>query len=276
MSECEKQLVQCHVINDRFAPLGKITNEVNSQLGTTFHVNTIRKYLHEIGLASCAARKKPLLTEKHCLARLAWCQAKHNWNEEWKQIVWSDESRFALFKSDGRIKVWRKVGEAYKADCVKPTVKYGGGSVMFWGCFTWDGVGPLIPVEETMDSEVYVNILSNHLVPWVNDHPNIVFQQDGASCHTSHYSTWWMESHGFSILDWVAQSPDLNPIENLWDYLDCQIRKRNPLPHSKNELIRAVQEEWANISLETLHHLILSLPRRVEAIIKARGRHVKY
>ena len=85
-----------------------------------------------------------------------------------------------------------------------------------------------------------------------------------------------MESHGFSILDWVAQSPDLNPIENLWDYLDCQIRKRNPLPHSKNELIRAVQEEWANISLETLHHLILSLPRRVEAIIKARGRHVKY
>ena len=46
---------------------------------------------------------------------------------------------------------------------------------MFWGCFTWNGVGSLIPVEETMNSEVYVNILSNHLVSWVNDHSNIVF-----------------------------------------------------------------------------------------------------
>jgi len=87
---------------------------------------------------------------------------------------------------------------------------------------------------------------------------------------------WWMKSHGISILNWVAQSPDLNPIENLWDHLDAQIRKRKPLPHSKNELIRIAQEEWANISLETLHHLILSLPRRVNAIIKAKGRHTKY
>ena len=100
-------------------------------------------------------------------------------------------------------------------DCVKPTVKFGGGSVMFWGCFTWDGIGPLVLVEETMDSDVYVNVLSNHLIPWMHDYPNTIFQQDNASCHTSNYTTWWMETHGFSILDWVAQSPDLNPIENL-------------------------------------------------------------
>ena len=55
-------------------------------------------------------------------------------------------------------------------------MKYSGGSVMFWHCFIWNGVDPLIPVKETMNSEVYVNILSNYLVSWVNDYSNIVFQ----------------------------------------------------------------------------------------------------
>ncbi|CAG8815483.1 14352_t:CDS:2, partial [Cetraspora pellucida] len=49
---------------------------------------------------------------------------------------------------------------------------------------------------------------------------------------------------------WVPYSPDLNPIEHLWDYPDCQVRKRKPLPSSKNELIKAIQEEWAKIPLE--------------------------
>ncbi|PKC02795.1 hypothetical protein RhiirA5_244045, partial [Rhizophagus irregularis] len=77
-------------------------------------------------------------------------------------------------------------------------------------------------------------------------------------------------------LDWVAQSPNLNPIGNLWNYLDYQVRKRKPLPKSKQELINVVQEEWRKISIETLHHLILSLPKRIKAVIKAKGGHTKY
>jgi len=74
----------------------------------------------------------------------------------------------------------------------------------------------------------------------------------------------------------VAQSPDLNPIEHLWDHLDNQLRKRKPLPRSEKDLIEALQEEWANIKLETLQNLILSLPNRVNEIYKAKGRHTKY
>ncbi|PKK73444.1 hypothetical protein RhiirC2_776022 [Rhizophagus irregularis] len=57
----------------------------------------------------------------------------------------------------------------------------------------------------------------------------------------------WMSSHAVPILDWVAQSPDLNPIENLWNHLDRQVRKRKPLPKFKQELISAVQEEWGKL-----------------------------
>ena len=87
-------------------PLNKITSELNQSLNTTYHPNTIRKYLHKLGLNSCATRNKPLLTHKQRILRLKWCRAKRNWNEKWKQIIWSDESRFTLFKSDGRVRVW--------------------------------------------------------------------------------------------------------------------------------------------------------------------------
>ncbi|RGB25130.1 hypothetical protein C1646_632414 [Rhizophagus diaphanus] len=72
------------------------------------------------------------------------------------------------------------------------------------------------------------------------------------------------------------QSPDLNLIKNLWNYLDHQVHKRKPLPKSKQELINVVQEEWRKISLKMVHHLILSLLIHIKAVIKAKGGHTKY
>ncbi|GES88637.1 IS630 family transposase [Rhizophagus clarus] len=253
-----------------------VTDKFNTSLDTTFHYNTVRRYLHNEGLGSYTAKKKPRLTEKHRTDRLKWCKDKKNWAEEWKQVVWSDKSKFALFQSDGRAKVWRSPEEMYNKDCIQSTVKFGGGSVMFWGCFGWHGVGPLIVVEGNMDSDEYVNILANHFIPWVDNYPNSIFQQDGASCHTSTYTVWWMRTHNIPILDWVAQSPDLNPIENLWNHLDSQVQKRKPVPRSKQELIEVIQDEWRKITIETCQRLILSMPNRVKAVIKAKGGHTKY
>ncbi|CAJ0758085.1 4351_t:CDS:2, partial [Entrophospora sp. SA101] len=224
LTQRDTRVLQRIVHDNRFSPLGDITNKFNSHLNTTLHYNTVRKYLHDKGL------------EKQRKDRLRWSREKQNWEEEWKNVVWSDESKFALFESDGRVRVWRKPGEAYKEDCIQPTVKFGGGSVMFWGCFGWHGVGPLIVVEGNMDSNDYINILAGHFIPWVNNYPNSIFQQDKAPCHTSNY-----------------------------------IRKRKPLPKSKQELINVIQEEWGKINIETLHRLILSLPDRVKAVIKAKG-----
>ena len=86
-----------------------------------------------------------------------------------------------------------------------------------------------------------------------------------------------MSTHGIRTRDWVAQSPDLNPIKNLGTiYLDCQVHKQKPLPQTKQDLITAIQEEWSNISLEKLQNLIMSLPHRIEAVIKAKGGNTKY
>ena len=154
------------------------------------HNSTVWKYLHDMNISSYSTRLKPLLTEKQRKDQLRWSREKWNWKDEWKQVVWSDKSRFALFESDGQIRVWRYLGKAYNKDYIQPTVKFRGGSVMFWGYFGWYGVGPLVIIKGNMDFDNYINILANNFIPWVNNYPNSIFQQDGASYYTSTYSIW--------------------------------------------------------------------------------------
>ena len=147
---------------------------------------------------------------------------------------------------------------------------------MFWGCIGWVGVGSLVEVNNNLDSDGYINILFKYLIPWMNNHSYTTFQQDGASCHTSHYSRWWMQTHSIPVLEWTAQSPDLNPIEHICDYLDRQIRKRELLPTSRKDLIDMLKEEWQKVPLDVVRNLISSMPRRIAAVIKAKEAHTHY
>jgi len=137
LDDRDQRVLKRIVLAGRRKPLGEITNETNARLNTSLSPNTIRKYMAKAGFSNRRARKKPLLSEKNVEARLGWCQERQKWDEEWKKVVFSDESRFCLFHSDGRVRVWRKPGEEYLPDCLEPTVKFSGGSVMVWGCFSW-------------------------------------------------------------------------------------------------------------------------------------------
>ena len=195
-------------------------------------------------------------------------------------MVFSDESRFSLFHNDGRVGVWRTAGERYHPDCLSPTVKYGGGSVMVWGCFSWWGMGPLVVVEGTLNQHGYVELLREHLVPYLKQIDEkchgIIFQDDNATCHASGYTTQWRERHGIPRMDWPAQSPDLDPIEHIWDHLDRQISKRTRLPTSLPALAAVLKEEWVSIPLEVSRKHFTSMQSRVTAVIKAKGGHTSY
>ena len=119
-----------------------------------------------IGFHGRAATHKALITKSNRAARLIWCKARKNSSvDEWKQVLWSDETRFNLCQSGGRVWVWRMPGERLLPECIVPTVKFGGGGIMVWGYFSWYGLEPIIPIHGKLNADSYSTILENNVLP---------------------------------------------------------------------------------------------------------------
>ncbi len=103
---------------------------------------------------------------------------------------------------------------------------------------------------------------------------DFIFQQDLAPAHTAKGTKSWFNDHGVTVLDWPANSPDLNPIENLWGIVKRKMRDTRP--NNADDLKATVKETWASIPPQQCHKLITSMPRRIEAVIKAKGAPTKY
>ena len=102
------------------------------------------------------------------------------------------------------------------------------------------------------------------------------FQQDNNPKHTSQLAKKWFSDNSIKVLEWPAQSPDLNPIEHLWEHLKCQLQQDESPPKGVHELWERMEKEWNEISPEVCQNLIESMPRRIQAAIKAKGGHTKY
>ncbi len=114
-------------------------------------------------------------------------------------------------------RVWRKRGEAQNQCCLKSSVKFPQ-SVMVWAAMSSTGVGPLCFLKSTVNADIYQDILEHFMLPFVNKldgDADCIFQQDLAPAHTAKGTLSWLNDHGVGVLDWQANSPDLNPIKNL-------------------------------------------------------------
>jgi len=279
LSDRDKRGLTKIIKEERSQTLLQITEKFNETNDLSLSSSTVRKYLHELGYFGRAGVRKPLVSEKNRKDRLAWCRSRRNWIDEWKLIIWSDESSFEIFQSDAYRWVWRKPKEKYDVDCLIPTVKHGKESVMIWGCFVDVKLGPLVVVDGTINSEKYRNLLQDNLIPFLNsldDDLAYIFQDDNARPHRAEATTKWKDENLISSLPWPAQSPDLNPIEHLWDALERKVRGRKPYPKNKCELIVALKEEWDKIEPEILEKLIDSMPRRIESVINSKGYPTEY
>jgi len=263
-------------LNNRRATSRNLKREFEDATGTSISPRTVRRRLQKSGLRGCIAAKKPLLTATHRKNRLEWCRERKNWTkQQWGCVLFSDESIFELIPS-GRVWVRRRKGERYNQDCINPTVKHGGGKIQVWGCMSAKGVGSLKIVNGRLDAKAYVRLICRDLK---NDGiklcgNNFIFQQDGASCHTARTTKAWFERKNINLSTWPSQSPDLNPIEHLWD----AIKKRLENKPCKNleELKASIFNCWKNLESDVTKNLVDSMPQRCSAVIAARGGHTKY
>ncbi len=187
---------------------------------------------------------KPLLKQKHHQKYLTW--AKKNWTvAHWSKVLFSDESKFCP-------RVWRKSGETQNPCCLKSSVKFPQ-SVMIWGAMSSAGVGPQCFLKSTVSADIYQEILEPFMLPSADKlygDADFIFQQDLVPAHTAKGTKSWVNDHGVTVLDWPANSPDLNPKENLWVIIKRKMRDSNP--NNADELKAAIKATWASLHLSSV------------------------
>lgn len=239
---------------------------------------TVRNYIHREGLRARTPRKKPFISKTNKKKRLQFAR-KHVKKpvEYWKRVLWSDETKINLFGSDGCRKVWRNPREALKPRNIMPTVKHGGGNIMVWGSMSHSGVGTIDFIDSKMNADVYISLLDANLKPSVlklGMGRRYIFQQDNDPKHTSRKAKDFFKSRKVDVLEWPPQSPDLNPIEHLWDILKREVHQVHS--SSISNLKARVREVWENISPEVTAKLVESIPRRLDAVLESRGGPTRY
>lgn len=205
--------------------------------------------MHDQGHHGRTPRKKPWINKLNRGKIIEFSKLLLSASKNFFQrIILSDESKFNIFGSDGKLRVWRKSNAELQSTNLTATVKHGGGSVLVWGCFSSFGVGKLVFIDRIMDHKAYIDILKNNL----KDSANIIglgddyiFQQDNDPKHTAYNTRMWLLYNVPKRFATPPQSPDLNPIENLWAYPESQLRKHDIT--SREQLKRILQQEWANI-----------------------------
>jgi transposase len=236
-------------------------------------VDTVKRILRRYGLYGRIAAKKPLLTKRQIRTRLQWCKANSGLTDvHWSNVIFSDETKIEMHPRR-REYVRRSRGSRYNDRYTTKTVKFGGKSLMLWGCIRGDGTRMLINCPPRLDSEAYQEVLNAGLLP-LYDEDN-VFMQDGAPCHRSRSTKAFLEEKEICVLDdWPSQSPDLNIIEPLWDVLKTRVYSHNAC--TLDELWKFCQLEWRAIKKDYIQALYRDIPKRLRAVIRAGGRNTKY
>lgn len=144
---------------------------------------------------------------------------------------------------------------------------------MFWGCFSRAGLGPLIVVDGNMNGQKYLNLLKDTVLPKINFGTDIdLFMHDNAPCHTARLVKDFLVQENVSVLPWPAQSPDLNPIENLWAIIKRKLASEFPTPKTRSELIANVTTIWNGISPELCIKLSYSMLNRLNEVLEQNGK----
>lgn len=242
----------------------------------------IRTAFKKEGFIRALAPHKPGLSATNIQERLQWAEEHMNWTEEqWDSVCWTDETWVQPGKHR-RTWITRRIGdsELYNLDCIVPRYQRKIGW-MFWGSISgrYGRLRGLFWEKdwETINEGSYAGIIIPVIQEILQEHPELILQQDNAKGHSSRFVKLVFEAINITPIVWPANSPDLNPIENIWDDMKDYIEDRYPDVHSSYQRLRAaVLEAWEAVGFERIKELVRSMPERCRAVIEAGGGPTKY
>ena len=234
---------------------------------------TVNNRLLSRGYRAYRPTTKPLLTANHRRLRLEWAQSWRNLTvAHWQHVIFGDESRFQLYPVDGRLRV------RFWPGCQAHRVQAGGGSVHVWGAFHNSTKSPLVLPDGYLTGVLYRGILQNTLVPFARHYfgDNYRYQDDNATPHRARVVLDFLQQGNVTKMEQPPRSPDCNPIEHLWDEFGRAISSMDNPPQNLDKLRQALLDKWAQIPVQRLQRLVVSMPRRLATIIAARGGNTRY
>ena len=258
----------------------QLQNQLHRASGTRISTETVRRRLHEVGLRSRAPAIRIPLTRQHRQRRGTWARQHVTWTiGDWTPVLFTDESRFCMDMTDRRRRVWRTRNQRFHNSNVAQHDRYGGGSLMVWGGISVHGKTDLHVIRNgTLTAVRYrVEILDPIVRPYAGAvGSDFILMDDNARPHRAHVVDRYLDDNGIDRLEWPAKSPDLNPIEHVWDMIGRAVRGRANQPRTLAQLGRALQEEWDKIPQQAIRNLICSMRRRCQAVIRMYGAHTRY
>jgi transposase len=266
-------------------PVRDIPAALRDEFGKNMRIpekTVINDYLLENDLRIVKLLRKPLVSSKNIKKRIEFARNNlENIDDLVFKTIWSDETTVRKMPQGKDIRI-RCHGSINKEDLpVNQQIQAGGFSVMFWGCFSILGTGPLIALEGTQNQHTYVKLLKDYLIPEIYTAKHdfgieMTFMHDNAPCHKTNLVTRYLKRKKVTTLDWPPQSPDLNPIENLWAIIKKRRQKKYGFPQSKEDLIEQVFKIWEDLDENLLQKLGKSMEKRLNEVLRLSGRSTKY
>ncbi|GFX72387.1 transposable element Tcb2 transposase [Trichonephila clavipes] len=275
----EDQYLAINAITNRRSTSSNLSRQLSSGTCATVSRQTVYRRLGHIGLYARRPVRCVSLTATQCRLRLTWSREHALWTpQQWSCVMFSDESRLSLQSDSRRILIWKAPGTRYHQENTIERHRYGGAGWLVWGGIILGSRTDLHVQNVMMTGHIYRDVILEQYVRLFRCAMDAesLFMDENARPHRANIVDECLQSEDIARMDWPAYSPDMNPIEHVWDMLGRRISARQTPPTSLPELRRLLLDEWCNIPQDQIDNLIVSMPRRCKACIASYGRHISY